>query len=169
MSIICCTAGIPHYDENLPYMLKGYDHRVFGFSETGKKLTKAEDAIVQRGLEDLWCVVNSCVFDLIAPTHFESMVPLRHNVNFGDPNSPPEFKAIEKSIDRLIANKSGDYSVTVRYAVDDENSGTPAKVKFDDKKHLEFYVKTANEASELAVFWSKFGQKADVQRVKERE
>ena len=165
---ICKVAGIPHYDETIPYMLKGHNHRVFGFSETGAKLTKQENAELKKGLKDLWCLVNSCIYDLHAPTHSEHGVPLRENVNFGDKNSPPEFKAIEKSIDMLRANKKGDYTVTVPYATNDENSGSPSKIKFNAKHKITLHVKTANDASELAIFWNRLGQKVDIAHVNER-
>ena len=166
---ICRHAGIPHYDENITYMNHGYNHRIFGFSETGAELTNKDNEAIEKGLKELWCYVNASVFDLHAPDYSVHGVPIRENISFGDKNSPSEFKEIEASINKLVENKNGDYTVTVPYASGEGYPGTPAKIKFDPKNKIVLYAKDANEASDLAIFWSRLGQRVNIARINERE
>ena len=78
------------------------------------------------------------------------------------------MKNIEKSIDKLFNNTKGDYIVTADYA-ETVNEQAPVHVEFDPKKKVKIVAKSLREATGLVVYLDKFGQRADIAHVNERD
>ena len=168
VTLICGHGDIPHYSEEVTYMLKAAEHRIAGFSADGSELSKADREKIKKDLEGFFCYVNGSIFNIVAPTHMIYGLAENKGLTMGDADNSAPIKEIEASVDKLLAKRSGDYEVTVPYAreVDD-----PARsdLIFDPNEKITLYAKTAKEASRLAVYWDKFGQEIDVKRVRENE
>ena len=166
---ICSGAEIPFYNEDVMYMHDGINHRILGFSVDGREFSTRDNEVIQAGLKDFHSYVNGSIFDIRSPTSDAVIgIPDSRGLKFDDPDSCVPIKEIEADINSLINNKNGDYSITVPYAHSPKSS-SDRYVTFDPDKKITLRVKTLREATDLAIYWSEFGQSVEPHRIKEKE
>ena len=169
VEFICENAEIPYLTETLLEMHKGFEQKVLGFSSTGKKIKKEEKSQFNKKCHEAYCWINSYIYDIDSPDHREIGVILDSPFEFGEKGNIPQIKNIESSVEKLLSNKNGDYVVTVPYATNDDNSSGPCNIVFDNKRTLKIYVKNPKDAADLAIYWEKFNQSVEIEKLNEKE